>query len=106
MGKSSLQNDVRDRIEQPWRTTKPRNMMKHQRPSIRSQYQRIEGQSPPRTFRDSKKIFATRKSDCGGEIGLLLWVIGSTSHQVTTFESQSERKSSKERKRGTEKEEE
>merc|ERR1711865_204662 len=50
------------RIEQPWRTTKPRNMMKHQRPSIRSQYQRIEGQSPPRTFRDSKKYLRREKA--------------------------------------------
>merc|ERR1712238_200102 len=59
--KSTLQNDVRDRIEQPWRTTK-RSNMKHQRPSIRSQYQRIEGQSPPRTFRDSKKYLRREKA--------------------------------------------
>lgn len=59
--KSTLQNDVRDRIEQPWRTTK-RSTMKHQRPSIRSQYQRIEGQSPPRTFRDSKKYLRREKA--------------------------------------------
>jgi len=59
--KSSLQNDVRDRIEQPWRTTKRREM-KHRRPSIQSQYQRIEGQSPPRTFRDSKKYLRREKA--------------------------------------------
>jgi len=61
--KSSLRScnkSRKDLIIQPWRTTKRRN--KHRRSSKQSPFQRIQGQSPPKSFRDSKKFLRREKA--------------------------------------------
>jgi len=59
--KASPTKDVRNRIAQPaWKTTKRRN--KHRRSSKQSPLQRIQGQSPPKSFRDSKKYMRREKA--------------------------------------------
>jgi len=99
--KSSLQNDVRDRIEQPWRTTKRREM-KHRRPSIQSQYQRIEGQSPPRTFRDSKKYLRREKAIAAAAATKL--ASGSSDEHLTKSQRSKAKAKKKAEKKAAEKE--